>query len=79
MAWVILAVLIRPWLWPSVLRFVPPGWWKRWPPNPMPPKEYLEFRLVTAYGDPNARPSAEEAVRFLSWCRGMNRVAKGRK
>lgn len=74
-----LAVLIRPWLWRSVLRFVPPGWWHRWPPSPIPPKEYLHFRLETAYGDTEARPSAEEVVRYLTWCRRMGRLAKGRE
>ncbi len=71
---VVVAVLVRPWLWGSVLRFVPNDWWKRWPPNPMPPKEYLDFRLQTMYGNTTSRPTAKEAVAFLNWCRRMNRL-----
>lgn len=78
MTLVVLAIVIRPWLWSSVLRFVPPGWWRRWPPSPMPPKEYIHFRLETAYGDVNARPSAGEAVAYFSWCRQMHNMSKER-
>lgn len=73
---IVLAVLVRPWLWRSLMRFAPPGWWRHWPPNPMPPKEYIDFRLLTAYGDTDARPTAEEVVLYLAWCR---RMAKERR
>ena len=35
-----------------------PGWWRRWPPLPVPDRRYLRFRLQTAYGDPDQAPDA---------------------
>ena len=58
-AWLVPAVVAvarRPWLWPvavrQTLRLARPGWWRRWPPLPLPDPSYLRFRLQTAYGDP---------------------------
>lgn len=74
---IVLAILIRPWLWPSVLRFVPPGWWTYAPYLPLPPTEYLEFRLDTAYGKGNwAKASAADTIQFLNWCRGTHKLAQ---
>jgi hypothetical protein len=67
------AVLVRPWLWwtaaVQVLRLAPRGWWRRWPPLPLPDRDYVRFRLVTQYGDPDRSPDAADVVRWLSWCR----------
>jgi hypothetical protein len=46
-----LALLARPTLWPTAARLAPPGWWRRWPPRPLPPAEYVRFRTQTMYGD----------------------------
>lgn len=69
------AVLPRPSLWLTalrvVLRLAAPGWWRRWPPLPVPPVGYWRFRLVTAYGgdgDPNL-VSPADVVSYLRWCR----------
>jgi len=49
--------------------FAPRGWWHRWPPIPVPAQEWLAFRMETAYGDESARPSPEDVVAWLDWCR----------
>lgn len=68
-------VLRRPVLWPTALveaiGFVPTSWWRRWPPLPRPSKEWLAFRMETAYGDAGARPDAADVVAWLEWCRSM--------
>jgi hypothetical protein len=67
------AVAVRPRLWgiavAQLLRVAAPGWWRRWPPVPLPAPEYLRFRLQTAYGDPDARPSPADVVAYLDWCK----------
>lgn len=73
------AVLVRPSLWVTalaqVLRLARPGWWHRWPPLPLPDGEYLRFRMVTAYGDPDRRPDPADVVTYLHWCRAWPRLA----
>jgi len=53
-------------------------WWDRWPPIPRPAKAWFEFRMETAYGDRRARPSAEDVVTWLAWCREARRLSGGR-
>ena len=68
-----LAVLARPSLWPvavvQLFRLAVPGWWRRWPPVPMPDAAYLRFRLQTAYGDSEREPEPADVVSYLRWCR----------
>lgn len=70
----------RPDLWAIALTqaraFVPSGWWRRWPPNLLPPPAYLRFRLVTMYGDPDASVEIADLVGYLEWCRRMRRLAR---
>lgn len=73
---VVVAVLVRPRLWPvavvQVLRLAEPGWSRRFPPLPLPPPGYLRFRLVTAYGGDGSVGSAQlarDVVAYLDWCR----------
>ncbi|HET9443850.1 MAG TPA: hypothetical protein VFO65_11040 [Acidimicrobiales bacterium] len=74
------AVLVRPWLWGTALtqagRLAAPGWWRRWPPLPVPDADYLRFRMQTQYGDPGHRPDPSDLVAYLKWCRGFRRVAR---
>jgi len=74
---VIGAVLRHPTLWPTALRqagrLVPPGWWRRSPFLPVPPRDYLEFRLVTQYGGNRPRSEAGDVINYLRWCRQWER------
>jgi hypothetical protein len=66
------AVLRRPQLWPAALALVPPRWWRRWPPWPLPSRSYLRFRMETMYGD-GGRLEPADLVRYLEWVRTMRR------
>jgi hypothetical protein len=55
-------------------RFRARGWYRRPPFLPLPPREYLEWRLHTAYGDEDAVPPAEDLARYLAW---STRLMKG--
>jgi len=69
------AVARHPRLWPVAIRqwrrTTPPGWWRRRPYLPVPPKEYVQFRLLTQYGDSDRRAVAADVVNYLAWCRGQ--------
>lgn len=71
------AIIRRPQLWAAaagqVRALAPSRWWRRRPPLPLPPQGWLAFRMETAYGDPSARPSPEDVVTFLNWCRQEHR------
>ncbi len=49
------------------------GWARRAPFLPLPPREYLEWRLYTAYGAEGA-PTPGEVERYLGW---VDRMRKG--
>ncbi len=80
LAWwrVALAVAARPWLWSTavaqIVRLAVPGWWRRAPFLPVPDREYLRFRMSTAYGDPGRLPVAEDVISYLHWCRAWPRL-----
>jgi len=44
-------------------------WWARAPFLPLPDRTYVRWRMYTAYGDENAVPPLEDAVRFAQWRR----------
>jgi hypothetical protein len=76
------AVAVRPWLWPAaaaeVLRLAAPGWWRRWPPLPLPDDGLWRFRMETAYGGAgDSTPDAEDVVTFVRWCGRMGRWRRG--
>ena len=77
------AVAARPRLWPTALtqvrRLAPPGWWRRWPFLPVPDREWLAFRVRTAYGDPDHAPEPSDIVAWLEWCRRMDRLRYPRR
>jgi hypothetical protein len=74
------AVARHPGLWPTAVvqlfRLAPGGWWRRWPPLPVPDPAYLRFRLQTQYGDPSREPDPADLVAYLEWCRGYGKVAR---
>lgn len=45
------------------------GWLRRAPFLPLPPRDYLHWRMLTAYGDEHAVPPLEDVVRFARWRR----------
>jgi hypothetical protein len=67
------ALMGRPDLWKPALGQVramaPTRWWARVPPVPAPAREWLGFRMETAYGDRDARPDARDVLTFLEWCK----------
>lgn len=71
------AVMARPTLWPTALlavrRTAARGWWRRAPFLPVPTGAYLEFRLVTQYGDARSRPEPRDVVNYLAWLRQWER------
>lgn len=66
-------VAARPGLWVTALRqyrrMVPRHWWRVRPFLPVPDRDYLRFRMQTAYGDAEAMPEGADLVTYLRWCR----------
>jgi hypothetical protein len=69
------ALAVRPGLWPSAARLLPPGWWRQWPPRPLPPADFIRFRTQTMYGDDETLDGAD-LVAYLQWCRRMGHRAR---
>jgi hypothetical protein len=44
-------------------------WYLRPPFLPLPPKEYVRWRMLTAYGDEDAVPPLDDVIRFARWRR----------
>ena len=44
-------------------------WWARAPFLPLPDREYLRWRMYTAYADEAAVPPLDDVVRFARWRR----------
>jgi hypothetical protein len=63
----------RPTLWMTALRqyraTVPRHWWTRRPHLPLPPREYVRFRLQTQYGSADHRIDPNDVLNYLSWCK----------
>jgi hypothetical protein len=66
-----LRAAIRPGLAADLLRvawrFRARGWYRRAPFLPLPPPEYVRWRMYTAYGDEGSVPPAEDVVRYARW------------
>ena len=45
------------------------GWIQHAPFLPLPPPEYLRWRMYTAYGDEHAVPPLRDVLRFARWRR----------
>ena len=51
-------------------RFRRRHWWRRAPFLPVPARDYVRWRMYTAYGDYDAVPTAPEIIRYARWaCR----------
>lgn len=68
-----LRALVNPRLALDLLRlawaFRARGWYRRPPFLPLPPADYLRWRMYTAYGDERTLPSVVDIVRFATWRR----------
>lgn len=65
------AVVRHPRLWPAALRqaraLVPHRWWRRRPFLPVPDRDWLRFRMTTAYGDAGAPVDVDDLLVWLAW------------
>lgn len=48
-------------------RFRARDWYRRFPFLPLPAREYVEWRMHTAYGDHDAVPPAADLERYARW------------
>lgn len=48
-------------------RFRRRRWPLRFPYLPVPDREYLRWRMYTAYGDADAVPPPEDVIRYARW------------
>jgi hypothetical protein len=48
-------------------RFRAREWWRHAPFLPLPDREYVRWRMHTAYGDHDAVPPAEDVIRYARW------------
>ena len=75
--------LLRPWMVPTLMRtgwaFRARRWYFRPPFLPLPPRDYLGWRMDCAYGDPGASPPADDLKRFLGWADRMRSDMRARE
>ena len=68
-----LRALVRPRLAVDLLRlawsFRARDWYRHPPFLPIPPRDYMQWRMFTAYGDENAVPPVDDIVHFARWRR----------
>jgi hypothetical protein len=50
------------------------SWWRMPPWLPLPDREYLRWRMYTAYGDENAVPPLRDVIGFARWRRETMRL-----
>ena len=48
-------------------RFRARDWYRRAPFLPLSPREYIRWRMYTAYGDEEAVPPATDVERYATW------------
>ena len=48
-------------------RFRRRGWYRHAPFLPLPSRQYVRWRMHTAYGDHDAVPPVEDVVRYARW------------
>jgi hypothetical protein len=68
-----LRALRRPSLIPALItvawRFRRRRWYAKPPFLPLPDRDYLRWRMYTAYGDADAIPPVEDIERYARWAR----------
>ena len=74
---VVLAVAKRPRIWGEALRasaaMARRNWWRTPPFLPVPDREYVSWRIATAYGSSDTTPSPDDLVAYLEWRRRQRR------
>ena len=67
------AVATRPRLWltaaRAMRRLIPSRWWTRPPFLPVPHRDYVRFRLLTAVGGDGSAAAPADLIQWLEWCR----------
>ena len=48
-------------------RFRARGWYRRFPFLPLPARDYVRWRMHTAFGDYDAVPTAKDIERYARW------------
>ena len=48
-------------------RFRSRDWYRRFPFLPVPERDYVRWRMYTAYGDEGLVPPADDVVRYARW------------
>lgn len=48
-------------------RFRRVRWWAQVPFLPIPARDYVRWRMYTAYGDHDAVPPVEDVIRYARW------------
>ena len=48
-------------------RFRSRDWYRRFPFVPLPARDYMRWRMYTAYGDAQIVPPADDIVRYARW------------
>ena len=48
-------------------RFRDRRWYRRFPFLPLPAKDYVRWRMHTAYGEYDAVPPPEDVIRYARW------------
>ncbi len=48
-------------------RFRRRGWYARFPFLPVPSREYIRWRMHTAYGDHDAVPPVQDLINYARW------------
>jgi len=73
------SVTIHPRLWVTAWHqyraSLPRRWWARRPFLPVPPGDYVRFRLQTQYGSVDHRIEAVDVLNYLSWCKTNRALA----
>ena len=77
------ALAVRPDLWVTsvgqVGRLTPNRWYAQWPFLPIPAREYLEFRVLTQYGDTQRSPEVRDVIDYLEWSRDWHSTARSQR
>jgi len=68
-----LRALVRPALARDLVtvawRFRRRDWFRHAPFLPLPSRQYVRWRMYTAFGDPRAVPRVEDVIRYARWAR----------